>query len=54
MKLTSKDSIEDVQQVFAKEWKKIREEKQRLFSETIQQLEKAFKILTERMEKRLQ
>ena len=53
MKLTSKDSIEDAQQVFAEEWKRIREEKQRLFSETIQQLEKVFKILTERMEKRL-
>ena len=53
MRLTSKDSIEDAQRVFAEEWKRIREEKQRLFSEIIQQLEKAFKILTERMEKRL-
>ena len=54
MKLSSKDSVEDLQQVFAEEWKRLREEKQRLFSETIQQLEKTFKILTERMEKRLQ
>ena len=54
IKLASEESIEDTQRVFAEEWKKLREEKQRLFSETIQQLERVFKILTERMEKRLQ